>query len=204
MKLNNDKQIFNLMDTNGRRNDVVNALQGYLTILANLNGEWDNLPNSLSQYLFYKKAIELSPDVFVTHSPYDNLQTEINRNPKFKNAIENNDLNWIQNNQNSYRELLDKFDQGIEDRARHYTSNLVKLGFTTQKREITNVGLLLLDKIKLNKDELESLLPVDNINIIYLRQLLKLRIYDAQEQKFYSLYIFYCIKIEFLKMNFLN
>ena len=88
MKLNNDKQIFNLMDTNGRRNDVVNALQGYLTILANLNGEWDNLPNSLSQYLFYKKAIELSPDVFVTHSPYDNLQTEINRNPKFKNAIE--------------------------------------------------------------------------------------------------------------------
>lgn len=190
MKLNNDKQIFNLMDTNGRRNDVVNALQGYLAILANLNGEWDNLPNSLSQYLFYKKAIELSPDVFVTHSPYDNLQTEINRNPKFKNAIENNDLNWIQNNQNSYRELLDKFDQGIEDRARHYTSNLVKLGFTTQKREITNVGLLLLDKIKLNKDELESLLPVDNINIIYLRQLLKLRIYDAQEQKFYSPFLF--------------
>ena len=26
-------QIFNLMDTNGRRNDVINALQGYLTIL---------------------------------------------------------------------------------------------------------------------------------------------------------------------------
>ena len=27
------QQIFNLMDTNGRRNDVINALQGYLTIL---------------------------------------------------------------------------------------------------------------------------------------------------------------------------
>lgn len=190
MKLSNEKQIFNLMDTNGRRNDVVNALQGYLAILADLNGEWDNLPNSLSQYLFYKKAIELSPDVFVTHSPYDNLQAEINRNPEFKNAIENNDLTWIQNNQDSYRELLDKFDQGIEDRARHYTSNLVKLGLTTQKREITNVGQLLLDKIKLKKDELEKLLPVDNINIIYLRQLLKLRIYDAQGQKFYSPFLF--------------
>lgn len=190
MKLNNEKQIFNLMDTNGRRNDVTNALQGYLSILSGLNGEWDNLPKSLSQYLFYKKAIELSPDVFVTHSPYDNLQTEINRNPEFKNAIENNDLSWIQNNQNSYSELLDKFDQGIEDRARHYTSNLVKLGFTTQKREITNVGQLLLDKIKLNKDELESFLPVDNVNIIYLRQLLKLRIYDAQGQKFYSPFLF--------------
>ena len=53
MKLNNEKQIFNLMDTNGRRNDIINALQGYLSILSDLNGEWDNLPNSLSQYLFY-------------------------------------------------------------------------------------------------------------------------------------------------------
>lgn len=190
MKLNNEKQIFNLMDTNGRRNDVINALQGYLSILSDLNGEWDNLPNSLSQYLFYKKAIELSPDVFVTHNPYDNLQAEINRNPEFKSAIKNNDLTWIQNNQDSYRELLGKFDQGIEDRARHYTSNLVKLGLTTQKREITNVGQLLLDKIELKKDELEKLLPVDNINIIYLRQLLKLRIYDAQGQKFYSPFLF--------------
>ena len=104
MKISNEKQIFNLMDTNGRRNDVVNALQGYLPNLADFNGEWDNLPNS----------------------------------------IENNDLTWIQNNQDSYRELLDKFDQGIEDRARHYTSNLGKLRLTTQKREITNVGQLLL------------------------------------------------------------
>ena len=190
MKLNNEKQIFNLMDTNGRRNDVINALQGYLSILSDLNGEWDNLPNSLSQYLFYKKAIELSPDVFSIHTPYDNLQAEINRNSEFKNAIENNDLTWIQNNQDAYRELLGKFDQGIEDRARHYTNNLVKLGFATQKREITSVGQLLLDKIKLNKDELESLLPVDNINIIYLRQLLKLRIYDAQGQNFYSPFLF--------------
>lgn len=190
MKLSNEKQIFNLMDTNGRRNDVTNALQGYLSILSDFNGEWNNLPNSLSQYIFYKRAIELSPDVFSTHTPYDNLQAEINRNSEFKNAIENNDLTWIQNNQDSYRELLGKFDQGIEDRARHYTSNLVKLGFATQERKITSVGQLLLDKIKLNKDELEILLPVDNINIIYLRQLLKLRIYDAQGQNFYSPFLF--------------
>ena len=190
MKLSNEKQIFNLMDTNGRRNDLINALQGYLSILMDLNGEWDSLPNSLSQYLFYKKAIELSPDVFSTHTPYDKLQEKINRNSEFKNAIENNDLTWIQNNQTSYRELLGEFDQGIEDRARHYTSNLVKLGFTTQKREITSVGQLLLDKIRLNKDELECLLPVDNINIIYLRQLLKLRIYDVQGQNFYSPFLF--------------
>ena len=40
MKLSNEKQIFNLMDTNGRRNDVTNALQGYLSILSDFNGEW--------------------------------------------------------------------------------------------------------------------------------------------------------------------
>ncbi len=28
-----ENQVFNLMDTNGRRSDVVNALQGYLRIL---------------------------------------------------------------------------------------------------------------------------------------------------------------------------
>lgn len=32
-------QIFNLMDTNGRRNDVINALQGYLTILDDIQNE---------------------------------------------------------------------------------------------------------------------------------------------------------------------
>ena len=26
-------QVFNLMDTNGRRNDVINAIQGYISIL---------------------------------------------------------------------------------------------------------------------------------------------------------------------------
>lgn len=35
-------QIFNLMDTNGRRNDVINALQGYLSILDNIQNEQKN------------------------------------------------------------------------------------------------------------------------------------------------------------------
>lgn len=181
-----EEQVFNLMDTNGRRNDVTNALQGYLSILKSLTGKWDSLPNSLSQYLFYKKAIELSPDVFFQHKPYDDLQTEIKNNLKFQNALQNEDLAWIQEHQDSYIDLLRKFDQGIEDRARHYTSNLVKLGFTTPEREITATGQLLLDSIKLVKDELEIFLPIDNVNIIYLRQLLKLRIYDKNGQKFYS------------------
>ncbi len=49
-------QIFNLMDTNGRRNDVINALQGYLSILDEIqnkrNMHWDSMPGSLAQYEF--------------------------------------------------------------------------------------------------------------------------------------------------------
>ena len=55
-------QVFNLMDTNGRRNDVINALQGYLMILDNLLNEknlsWENFPKSSAQFQFYKQAIE--------------------------------------------------------------------------------------------------------------------------------------------------
>lgn len=186
MKIKNEEQVFNLMDTNGRRNDVINALQGYLSILSDLTGEWGNLPNSLSQYMFYKQAIELSPDVFSKHDKYDDLQIELEKSQSFKNAIENDDIEWIQKHKSSYIELIDKFDVGIEDRARHYTSNLVKLGFATSKREISPVGKLLLDKEKLGRDELEKLLPIDNVNIIYLRQLLKLRVYDNLGHNFYS------------------
>ena len=190
MKIDNEKQVFNLMDTNGRRKDVINALQGYLSILDNITGEWDRMPNSMSQYLFYKKAIELSPDVFSKHKPYDDLLSELNKNLEFKRAIDNDDLQWIQSHKDSYMGLIKQFDEGIEDRARHYTSTLVKLGFATFQRKITEVGQLLLGKRKFLKDDLEKFLPVDNVNIIYLRQLLKLRVYKAQWKSFYSPFLF--------------
>lgn len=184
-----ENQTFNLSDTNGRRDDIINALQGYLSILDNLNMEWGSLPRSLAQYEFYKSAIALSPDVFQIHEPYDNLLSELNNNSEFKNALINKDIAWIQTNKEQYRNLIKKFDCGIEDRARHYTSTLVKLGFTNDKRKISNVGNFLLEKEKLIRDEIEKILPLDNTNIIYLRQLLKLRIYN-QEQHFYAPFIF--------------
>lgn len=56
-------QIFNLMDTNGRRSDVLNALKIYLEILEELKEvypteSWGTYPDSLSQFLFYEKALE--------------------------------------------------------------------------------------------------------------------------------------------------
>lgn len=129
-------QIFNLMDTNGRRNDVINALQGYLTILDDIQNEqkmnWASMPESLAQYEFYRQAIELSPEVFGKHGPYDKLAETLERNKDFATAVQTQDMEWIQKNSFMFQSLVKQFDLGIEDRARHYTSNLVKLGFTDE------------------------------------------------------------------------
>lgn len=86
------QQIFNLMDTNGRRNDVINALQGYLTILDSILGKqkmvWGRLPDSTAELDFYRNAIDLSPDVFQKHDKYDELMAELDNMPLLKQAID--------------------------------------------------------------------------------------------------------------------
>lgn len=183
-------QVFNLMDTNGRRNDVINALQGYLKILDELinlqHMEWQRLPESMAQFKFYKQAIELSPDVFKNHGPYDSLLAELTRHPDLKSAVLGNDIEWLRRNAESYSDIIALFDKGIEDRARHYTSNLVKLGFVAEDRNISEVGNVLLEKQALCKDTLETLLPINDMNVVYLRQLLKLRVFTNDESRYYS------------------
>jgi hypothetical protein len=201
-------QIFNLMDTNGRRNDVINALQGYLFILDGLQKtrkfKWASMPESFAQYDFYKQALEMFPDVFRQHEAYDILQAEIQENKEFLGALENEDIDWIQNNAVYYSDLIKRFDLGIEDRARHYTNNLVKLGLTDIEREIAPVGDLLLELKKLKKDEFEVMLPIDGVNVVYLRQLLKLRIFDYEGERYYSpfnLAVFALLKKERISEN---
>ena len=203
-----ENQVFNLMDTNGRRNDVIQALQGYLTILdyvVNVKRmPWKSVPDSLAQFEFYKQAIEQSPDVFKKHDKFDKIMASLDEVPLLKNAVLEHDIEWIQMNQNLYQKILAEFDLGAEDRARHYTSNLVKLGFTDEDRNITEAGNLLLGKKLLRKDKLESLLPINDVNIIYLRQLLKLRVFSSDEMTFYAPFcmaLFLLLKKERVSMN---
>ncbi|WP_028515267.1 AlwI family type II restriction endonuclease [Ruminococcus flavefaciens] len=185
-----EKQIFNLMDTNGRRNDVINALQGYLTILDDLlrnkKMTWNHLPESFSQLNFYQQAIALSPDVFQKHDKYDNLISQLDKNPVLKQAVLNQDIQGIEGCLTSNHDWFDELDKSVEARARHYTSNLVKLGLTDDYRHISIVGDVLLGKVALDKDEFEAMLPLNDTNIVYLRQLLKLRIFDIAGVKYYS------------------
>ncbi|MEI3334182.1 MAG: hypothetical protein V8R24_03075 [Dorea longicatena] len=127
-------QIFNLMDTNGRRNDVINALQGYLTILDDIQNEqkmnWASMPESLAQYEFYRQAIELSPEVFGKHGPYDKLAETLERNKDFATAVQTQDMEWIQKNSFMFQSLVKQFDLGIEDRA---TDNVVIMPVNTDE-----------------------------------------------------------------------
>ncbi len=185
-------KVFNLMDTNGRRADVINALFSYLSFLKegnekDPNYEWTNFPKSLNQYLFYKRSIEESSDVFASHQKFDNFQE------KYKLEIDQ----FILGNKGPLFNKISQEDKkvldiAIESRARHYSSNLVKLGFINSNRKITPAGLMFLDK-NLIKDKFESILPLTNTNISLIRQLMKLRIYSKNQnghRRFYSPFLF--------------
>ena len=194
MKFGNKGEVFKLMDSNGRRKDVINALSGYLNILDEMENEGDFLwkpikskeGNSLTQYRFYEKALDISRDVFKKHDKYDFVIEQLENNPELKEAIESNDLVWLAEHISDYPEILKEIDISIEARARFYTDTLVNLGFANQERFITPAGRALLGQIQIEKDGLESLFPLSNINIIYLRQLLKLRIFSDDEERYYS------------------
>lgn len=182
-----ENQVFNLWDTNGRRSDVINALDVYLSFLLEENHredfEWNNFPSSLSQYNFYKHAIQSSPDIFKEHPNFDYFDSA------YRKEIE-------KYNQGLKTELVAKvkpedivlLDKQIEARARHYSSNLCKFGFANSKRIVSTAGKSFLG-LNFKKDEIESLLPLTSANIVVLRQLLKLRVYSKNtgaQRTYYS------------------
>ena len=183
-----EKQIFNLMDTNGRRSDVINAMTIYLEILDNIINNkhlfWNHLPQSSAQYEFYTQALEKSSDVFKDHKKFDEFQEAINSNQELNQSFFSNDYTKLF--KPKYSDLVKNLDLNIEARSRHYTSNLVKLGFADEKRNITDIGYQLLYPAKLKKDDIEEILPLSITNIVYLRQLLKLKIFSKDKDKYYS------------------
>lgn len=194
MRVKKPADVFNLMDTNGRRDDVIHALNGYLSILDELLNDrhmrWRKLPEGNAQFLFYREALKFSEGVFKDHKPYDFVMQRLEENDELKTAVIACDTDWLNGHRFDYPELFRKIDNGIEDRARHYTSTLVKLGFTDSGRKVTEAGDALLGKIALRKDEFERLLPLNYVNIIYLRQLLKLRIFTSEGDRYYSPFCF--------------
>ena len=175
-----ENQIFNLMDTNGRRSDVLNALKVYLEILEELKDEyptetWSRYPISVAQFRFYEKALEKSRDVFKVHRHYDQFIADLGKDYE---TFLRKDQTWISQNLPHMARML---DEAIEKRARHYTSNLVKMGFTDAQRHITQAGYSYLRGL-LQPDMVEAILPLDTVNLALLRQLLKLKVFSQPDR----------------------
>jgi len=190
-------QIFNLWDTNGRRSDILNAIQIYLSILKDLDEEspdeiWANYPSSLKQYLFYKEAICRSPEIFKDHSNFDNFEMAKSEFEAIFFAKQ-----W---DRKSNPNLDKNLDSNIEARSRHYTSNLVRLGFADDERKISIVGKDFLHG-KIKRDSFEESLPLSDLNIILLRQLFKLRIYTKPNKQGIRYYYSPCLMAFYLMLK---
>ena len=189
-------RVFNLWNTNGRRSDVVNAIELYLHILNNLYTQyplerWIAYPHGILQYLFYKEAINVSPEVFQDHSHFD----------IFEQSIVDNIDSFLSKNLQLDDGQKKNLDTNIEQRARHYTSNLVRFGFTDKDRCINPVGRnLLAGQVK--RDKLEELLPITDTNLILFRQLLKIKIYTEPDESGNRVYYSPCLYALYLLLNY--
>lgn len=189
MKVNKTEQVFNLYDTNGRRNDVINAYKIYTEILEEIyeeskSGVWGRYPNESTQFRFYELAIERSPEIFKKHPKYDKF-IEAMANPQIRAEFEKRDISHLKKD-SKLEKLYDDLDNAIEGRARHYSSNLVKIGLADEQRKVTEIGNAWIRGKRLHRSRFENLLPIDDTNLIFLRQLLKLRVYTAEGDRYYS------------------
>lgn len=189
MKVENLRQVFNLFDTNGRRSDVINAYNIYTEILEQIyeeseSGIWGRYPSHSTQFRFYELAIERSPEVFKKHPKYDNFIKAM-EDPNIKSAFEDRDISYLRK-MPSLKQLYIDLDSGIEKRARHYSSNLVKIGLANEQRQISPIGKSWIHGKKLRKSRFEQLLPIDATNLMFFRQLLKMRIYTKCGKNYYS------------------
>lgn len=183
------EQVFNLFDTNGRRNDVINAYKIYTEILEQVyeeseSGVWDRYPNESTQFKFYEMAIERSPEIFEKHPKYDNFVKAM-KDSEIKAAFDKKDIKYLKENE-LWNKLYADLDSAIEKRARHYSSNLVKIGLANEERQISPVGKSWIHGKKLRRSRFEKLLPIDDTNLMFLRQLLKLRVYNKDKSQYYS------------------
>lgn len=196
MKLKSDGEIFSWFDTNGRRKDVLNSYKINLKILNDIGispvNPWKGYPKSLNEYEFYKQAIKESAAVLKEHPQYDAFKEYLKNNPLFEKKFYKQDpaLNLekiIYTGKDGKEYTIKKIlDNGIEARARHYTTSLNKMGFITSKRELTPSGKALIDPSVITTDILERNLNLSLENLIVLRQIFKARVFGSEGKNYYS------------------
>ena len=173
-------KIFNLLDTNGRRHDILNAFDIYLSFLEGWatdypQFDWKTIPASPMEAAFYINAYRESEGVFKNHAFYLRHRQAIDA------AVSDLKCGGSIKTHRIFADpaFAQQFQRDIEGRARHYSSSLVKLGLVTGDRKLTKPGRDYFDT-GLLADGIEDMLGLTNRNLVILRQLLKLRIYSKK------------------------
>ena len=169
----------NLGDTSFRRKNLLDDYKVMLQGITEQLEEWNT--NNSSQMTFYQYVAKsgLIDDTF--YGDYYSFISD-----KFKESIfEKYKDKRYENNKivKDYRSLLEYFVLEQKKRGRTYTNALVKIGLVDEKRKITAVGEALLDG-DTKQDDIEKLFNLSADNIIFLRQLLKLRVYEFEGKNY--------------------
>ena len=164
----------NLGDTSFRRKNLLDDYKIMLQGITEQLEEWNT--NNSSQMTFYQYVAKsgLIDDTF--YGDYYSFISD-----KFKESIFEKYKN--KKGVTDYKSLVKYFILEQKKRGRTYTNALVKIGLVDEKRKITAVGEALLDG-DTKQDDIEKLFNLSADNIIFLRQLLKLRVYESEGENY--------------------
>ena len=179
LKLQSKNSVMNLGDTSFRRKNLLDDYKVMLQGITEQLEEWDTKNSSQMAFYQYVAKSGLIDDTF--YGDYYSFISD-----KFKESIlvKYKDKRY-ENNKivKDYRSLLEYFILEQKKRGRTYTNALVKIGLIDEKRKITEVGEALLDG-DTKQDDIEKLFNLSADNIIFLRQLLKLKVYESEGENY--------------------
>jgi len=174
MKLQNKDSVMNLGDTSFRRKNLLDDYKVMLQGITEQLEEWDTKNSSQMAFYQYVAKSGLIDDTF--YGDYYSFISD-----KFKESIFEKYKN--KKEVTDYKSLVKYFILEQKKRGRTYTNALVKIGLVDEKRKITEVGEALLDG-DIKQDDIEKLFNLSADNIIFLRQLLKLRVYEFEGKNY--------------------
>ena len=174
MKLQNKDSVMNLGDTSFRRKNLLDDYKIMLQGITEQLEEWSTKNSSQMTFYQYVAKSGLINDTFYgDYYSFISDKFEESIFEKYKNKKEVTD----------YKSLVKYFILEQKKRGRTYTNALVKIGLVDGKRKITAVGESLLDG-DTKQDDIEKLFNLSADNIIFLRQLLKLRVYESEGENY--------------------
>ena len=164
----------NLGDTSFRRKNLLDDYKIMLQGITEQLEEWSTKNSSQMTFYQYVAKSGLINDTF--YGDYYSFISD-----KFKESIFEKYKN--KKEVTDYKSLVKYFILEQKKRGRTYTNALVKIGLVDEKRKITAVGEALLDG-DTKQDDIEKLFNLSADNIIFLRQLLKLRVYESEGENY--------------------